>query len=265
MKNKIKVLLLLLSIVLVMCPLTACGGDGGDDTGAGTGTGTETEASSETENDDKIEGSGITSVCRVTETDIEVCYGNGYPGASEPRSMFFTVTDEEGKEYKFDLDYGYGGAIFFDDMLTLKLLEPIPVGEEAPTLTLTYKEESFDVPYEAYYKYEYTSSCGMTIKGSRTLIRGMETLERAGEMVDTLLSESPEIAKQMVDVGAQLVIFGKGEHAYYIPEHRGDYDEAMLYVEGFGGYTCSITESNVWHWTASNPDTPDSSYHTAMQ
>ncbi len=260
MKNNLKVLIFILSLFIVICSFAACGGD---DDGSDSVNTTDTDAATETEAADKKEGSGITSVKRVTETDIEVYYGDGYPGSSDPRSTFFSVIDADGNEYDFDLDYGYGGAIFFDDMLTLKLLEPIPVGDGAPVLTLTYKEEAFDVPYEAYYKYEYTSTCGITIKGSRTLIRGMETLERAGEMVDTLLSKSPEIAQQMIDVGAQLVVFGKGEHAYYIPEHRGDYDESMLYVEGFGGYTCSITESNIWHWTSSNPDSPDPSCYTA--
>lgn len=261
MKTKFNLIILILSLAVIIGSFASCsGGDGaGDD--SGTGAVSDTDTGTETENaGDEGEKSDIVSAKRVSATDVEVYYSDDYSG-SDPRTMFFDAFDAEGNEIKFDLDYGYGGAVFFDNMLTLKLATPVE-GDE--TITIVHKEVTYEAPYEAYYKYEYTTpECGITIVGSAKLIRGMETLERAGEIVDQMLANCPDVVTQMKASGIKLAIYGKGEHAYYILEHRGDYDASMLYVEGFGGTTCSITESNVWHWTAANSDSPDPDYYTA--
>ena len=80
-------------------------------------------------------------------------------------------------------------------------------------------------------------------------------------MIDMMLSKSPDIVAQMIAGNAQLAVYGNGETAYYIPEHRSSYDATMRYVEGFGGYTSSITESNIWHWRDGN-EGPEKSYKT---
>lgn len=257
MKKTLKAVILLLAMMLVLVPFTACGDGEPDDTESTPADTTNAE----------IEGDGgenkpvtyIESARRINETDIEVIYSKDFTG-SDPRALMFTVTADGGDRLSYNLDYGYGGAIFFDNILTLVLEEPVADGAE---VKLEHDGVVFDVPYEPYYQYECVAECGVPVYGSRALIRGEETVKRAAEMIDTLLSESPEIAEQMVESGAKLAVFGKGEHAYYIPEHRGGYDESMLYVEGFGGITSSITESNVWHWHSGNSDTPDASYTTA--
>ncbi len=261
MKRKINLTVLILALLLVIASFASCGGDDGAETGAGTGTATDTESGTETENaGDEGEKTFIVSAKRVSATEVEVYYSDDYDGG-DPRTMFFDAFDAAGNEIKFDLDYGYGGAVFFDNMLTLKLATPVE-GDE--TITIVHKEVTYEAPYEAYYKYEYTTPvCGITVVGSAKLIRGMETLERAGEIVDTMLKNCPDVVAQMKASGLKLAIYGKGETAYHILEHRGDYDKEMRYVEGFGGITCSVTESNVWHWTASNPDSPDPDYYTA--
>lgn len=244
-----------MATLLVLIPFTACGD--GEPEDSDTDAGDTVESAAKDEGDSEKTETYIESVRRINATDIEVYYSSDYSG-SDPKALKFTVTADGGDKLSFNLDYGYGGAIFFDNLLTLELAEPI---EGDADVKLVYGGVTYDVPYEPYYQYEYVSECGVPVYGSRTLIQGEETVKRAAEIVDTLLSSSPEIAEQMVASGAKLAVFGKGEHAYYIPEHRGGYDKSMLYVEGFGGITCSITESNVWHWRSDT--TPDKSYTTA--
>ncbi len=244
-----------MAMLLVLIPFTACGD--GETEDSDTDAGDTVESTAKDEGDSGKTETYIESVRRINATDIEVYYSNDYSG-SDPKALKFTVTSDGEDKLSFNLDYGYGGAIFFDNLLTLELAEPV---EDDADLKLVYGGVVYDVPYEPYYQYEYVSECGVPVYGSRALIQGEETVKRAAEIVDTLLSSSPEIAEQMVAGGAKLAVFGKGEHAYYIPEHRGGYDKSMLYVEGFGGITSSITESNVWHWRSDT--TPDKSYTTA--
>ncbi len=258
MKITRKIASVLLSLVLLLMLFTACdaGSDADTDTSDTSGeSNTSDTGTSDTDSAD-TKDSSIASVRRINGTDIEVTYLDA--PKSDPRALKFTVKSN-GEKQSYNMDYGYGGAVYFDGMLTLSLETALPEDAE---VTLTYDGVTFDVPYEPYYQYEYISESGIPVRGSRAMLQGEETVKRAAEIIDLMLSESPEIAEQLVRSGAQLVIFGKGEHAYYIPEHRSGYDEAMLYVEGFGGTTCSVTESNIWHWVSGNTG-PDSSYKTA--
>lgn len=265
MKNKFRIFALFLVFVLVMMPLASCGGDTqSDDTTTGTSDSTDTsvETSADTEEPAADISSQIEYIRRINATDIEIQFNDSYTGSENPRSSLFRVSGPDGERLSYNLDYGYGGAIFFDNMVTLSLAEPIPTDDTAPALTLTYEDVEFDIPYDPYYKYEYIAECGIPVRGSGALLLGEETVKRGAELIDMMLADSPEIAEQMVSVGAQLVVYGNGETAYHIPETRSSYDETMRYVEGFGGITCSITESNIWHWRDGN-EGPEASYKTA--
>ncbi len=255
MKKTVKALTAVLALMLLLASFAACTDGTPDDTLPPDTSNSGTDAPETDEPDAK--GSNIASARRINGTDIEVFFVDA--PESDPRALKFKV-EADGKKLSYNMDYGYGGAIYFDGMLTLSLLEPLA---DDVKLTITYEDATCEVPYDPYYKYSYTAKCGIPVYGSRALIDGENTVKRAAEIVDAMLSESPEVSAQMVSVGAKLVIFGKGEHAYYIPEHRDGYDKSMLYVEGFGGYTCSITEANVWHWHDGNPSPIDKSYKTA--
>ncbi len=257
MRKMLKTLAFVLSALFVLMSFAACGNDEPKDTDPAD-TADTTADTPETDKGEDENETYIKEVRRINGTDIEVLYSNAYTG-KDPRALKFAVK-LDGEKQPFNLDYGYGGAIFFDHMLTLSLAEPLP---EDAVLTLEHEGNTYDIPYEPYYLYEHKAECGIPVYGSRALIDGENTVKRAAEIIDDMLSESPEIVSQMIASGAKLAVFGKGEHAYFIPEHRGGYDEEMLYVEGFGGITCSITESNVWHWHSGNPSPIDKSYNTA--
>ncbi|MBE6887217.1 MAG: hypothetical protein E7484_02210 [Ruminococcaceae bacterium] len=204
----------------------------------------------------------VEKAIRINATDVEIYFADGYTGSSKPDVKQFAVTDSKGNSVQLSHGYGYGGGVFFDNMLTLRLAANFAEGDGAETLKLTYNGNKYDVPYDAYYKYSTVADCGVTVKGGRTLIQPEKTLARAAEMVDVLLSESQFLADKMVESGCFLAVYGPDEHAYYIPEHRTSYDPKMLYVEGFGGTTCSITEANVWHWLETTQDKPRADYFT---
>ena len=64
-------------------------------------------------------------------------------------------------------------------------------------------------------------------------------MKRAGEIVDIMLSTSPEIAAQMVKSGASFAYMERVECCFFLYlEHRSGYNPRSLYVEGFGGITC---------------------------
>lgn len=199
---------------------------------------------------------------RINATDVEICFADGYTGTDKPDVTQFVITDDEGNNVEINRDYGYGGGVFFDNILTLRLVQSFAEDDSAETLKLTYNGKNFDVPYDAYYKYSTIAQCGVTVKGGRTLLLPQETLARAAEMVDILLSESPQLAAKMVETDCFLAVYGPDEHTYYIPEYRESYDEAKLYVEGLGGRPCSITEANVWHWLEKTEDKPREDYFT---
>lgn len=203
----------------------------------------------------------VEKAIRINESDIEIYFADYYTGSKTPDTSPFVLKSADGTELAKSSTYGGSGSVFFDNILTVHL--ETPVTDTETVLTLEYNGDKFEVPYDAYYKYEKVAKCGVYVKGGRTLLLPEETLTRAAEMVDVLLSESQFLADKMKESGCFLAVYGPDEHAYYIPEHRGSYDPNMRYVEGFGGTTCSITESNVWHWLATTEDKPREDYYTA--
>ncbi len=203
----------------------------------------------------------VTHARRINSRDVEIYFDGDFEFGHAPKLEEFTVSLNG---FPLELERGYSrhGTVHFCRMTTFRLRERLPEGEDSPVITVTYKGKSVDAPFEDYYKYKLITKSGVTVKGSDKLILGEKTIERAGELVDIQLSASPEIAKQMVASGASLSVFGKGENAYHIPEHRSGYHVDSLYVEGFGGIACSITESNVWHWHPENDSRPDPDYTT---
>ncbi len=204
----------------------------------------------------------VTKARRINQRDIEIYFDRDFETGTDPKPEEFELT-LDGQPLSIEKRYGFGhGKTHFCRMTTLRLTSPLPTGDDAPTVKVTLGGKEYDAPFEDYYKYRMVSKSGVPVNGSATLLWGMKTVERAAEMVDIQLSQRPDIAAQMVNSGASLAIFGKGECAYHIPEHRESYQVGSLYVEGFGGTTCSITECNVWHWHNENSDRPDPEYTT---
>ena len=203
----------------------------------------------------------VTRARRINERDIEIYFDGDFEFGAEPKTEEYTVS-QDGTPLALEERYGRDGHVHFCRMTTLRLRERLPVDGAAPTVTVTLRGKEYAAPFEDYYKYKLTTKSGVTVKGSDALILGMKTIERAGELVDIQLSACPEIAAQMVESGASLSVFGRGECAYHVPEHREGYEVGSLYVEGFGGIACSITECNVWHWHRDCETRPDPNYTT---
>lgn len=97
--------------------------------------------------------------------------------------------------------------------------------------------------YEPFYRQEIRLDCGVRVLGSKNA--DPAAMEKAREMLEAIL-DSPAMARRMGSAGCMLGIYGKDEIAYDIPEHRFEYDERYLYVEGFGGpLLASIRDANV--------------------
>lgn len=200
------------------------------------------------------------SARRINDRDIEVYFDGDFEFGHAPETSEFSIT-VNGTDAQLEDRYGYGGNVHFCRMTTLRLRDRLSC-DNTDTVQVAYKDVVLPVPFEDYYKYKIISKSGVPVKGSAALIWGEKTVARAAEIVDIQLSASPAIAAQMVESGASLCIFGRGENAYHIPEHRSGYHVGSLYVEGFGGITCSITEANVWHWHHENDSRPDLNYST---
>ncbi len=200
------------------------------------------------------------SARRINDRDIEIYFDGDFEFGRAPKTEEFTVT-KNGESVILEERYGRHGNVHFCRMTTLRLRERIDE-DTSDEIAVTYKNVTLPCPFEDYYKYRVMTKAGVPVKGSAKLIWGEKTVARAAEIVDVQLSASPEIAAQMAASGASLCIFGPGENAYHIPEHRSGYHVSSLYVEGFGGITCSITESNVWHWHVENESRPDPAYTT---
>lgn len=105
------------------------------------------------------------------------------------------------------------------------------------TITLTKAD------YVPYYTQERTLDCGVKVLGSEKA--RTEAVDKAKEMLEVILAV-PEVANRMGQKGCVLAVYGEGEIAYDIPEHRFTYEESGLYVEGFGGTgLASIRDANV--------------------
>ena len=124
----------------------------------------------------------VEKAIRINATDVEIYFADGYTGTDRPDVTQFVIKDNKGDRVELSQGYGYGGGVFFDNMLTLRLAESFAEDDTAQKLKLTYNGKKYDIPYDAYYKYSTVADCGVTIKGGRTLIQPDKTLARAAEM-----------------------------------------------------------------------------------
>ncbi len=99
------------------------------------------------------------------------------------------------------------------------------------------------VTYEPHYTQVVTGKSGVMIKASKKV--QADTLVKAAELVDIMLEKIPQVAKELQKRNVFLSIFGIGESAYDVPEHRMGYLLATRPVEGFGGDVASVSEANV--------------------
>ncbi|MEY8392835.1 InlB B-repeat-containing protein [Lachnospiraceae bacterium 45-W7] len=140
---------------------------------------------------------------------------------------------------------------------TIRLSQPIQNLENLPEIEVTIKgnkiknksgtaaaEQTVKVSeYEPFYQKEITLDCGVKIFGTAKVRE--EAMTKAEAMLKVILANKT-VAERMGKQGCMLGIYGEGEIAYDIPEHRFEYDEAYLYVEGFGGtQLASIKDANV--------------------
>lgn len=132
---------------------------------------------------------------------------------------------------------------------TLPKIEVKIAGNSIRNAAGTYMPEQTVIvdTYEPLYQQEAKLDCGVRVLGTKKV--RPEAVTKAAEMLEVILA-NPEVAKRMGDAGCMLGIYGEGEIAYDIIEHRYSYDENYLYVEGFGGtQLASIKDANVLRLT----------------
>lgn len=163
-----------------------------------------------------------------------------------------------------------------DHKTTIRLSEPVTNLTNLPEIKVTIKGDKIrsksgvSVPeqtvavtkYEPFYQKEITLDCGVKIRGTANVRQ--DAMTTAESMLKVILANK-EIAERMGNAGCMMGLYGEGEIAYDIPEHRYTYDEAYLYVEGFGGtQLASIKDANVLRLKTGNYTTgyPDESILT---
>ncbi|MBI0105190.1 hypothetical protein [Bifidobacterium polysaccharolyticum] len=101
------------------------------------------------------------------------------------------------------------------------------------------------------WHYQYTQftncRCGIPIESSDDVKHHTRLL--AADLIDTMLSASPQVAQTMITEGARVAIYGLHEDVYDIPEHRGGAQIMDRPVEGYGGMIgdpiTSISAANI--------------------
>ena len=207
---------------------------------------------------DKVqeEAPAITEAKLITDRLIELDWNQDVTGADEKASFQVMVNGQEAELN----DYGYNagnGALYFDQMTTLELKD-VPAEDAQITVQVVGNvtnelneaadtEEVYTVEVAPFYTQFVQADCGITVKSSDAV--EPSTLQAAADMVDVMLSERSDVAEKMIENGAELAVYGQGESAYSIPEHRATYDPDMYYVEGYGGMVgnpvASIYDANV--------------------
>ena len=175
---------------------------------------------------------------------------------------YWCFEDAGNYEYKGVVYYNTKNSFYPDNpdcpKTTLRLAEPITNLNSLPEIKVTIKgnkvkgrlsdtyvpEQTITVnDYVPFYQKERTLNCGVKVVGTAK-VRD-EAMDKAAEMLEVLLAKQ-DIANRMGSAGCMLGLYGEGEIAYDIPEHRFEYDENYLYVEGFGGtQLASIRDANV--------------------
>lgn len=207
---------------------------------------------------------------------VESQYENDRPVKQE-QNYSITVDGAEKEIYydyyfweEYNVGTEYKGVVYYNERnsnypenpdipkTTIRLREPISDLNNLPEIKVTVKgnkvkaktsgayvpEQTISVKdYAPYYQKERTLGCGVKVLGSAKVQD--DAMDIAKEMLEVLLANEA-VAKRMGDAGCMMGLYGQGEIAYDIPEHRFDYDENYLYVEGFGGtQLASIRDANV--------------------
>ena len=198
----------------------------------------------------------VSEAKRITDRLIELDWNQDVTGADEKSSFKVMVNGQEAALN----DYGYNagnGALYFDQMTTLELKE-VPAQDAQITVQVVGSvtnemgeaadtETVYAVVAAPFYTQSVKADCGITVKSSDAVEKS--TLQAAADIVDVMLSARSDVVEQMIENGAELAVYGKGESAYSIPEHRATYDPDMYYVEGYGGMVgnpvASIYDANV--------------------
>jgi len=94
-----------------------------------------------------------------------------------------------------------------------------------------------------YFTQLYISQTGIKIYAVKDI--KLESLQKAGRMVDLMLNKRRDIANTITEKEGGLSILAYGEHAYMQPDLRFEYNPKYLYVEGFGGEVAQCTECNL--------------------
>lgn len=207
----------------------------------------------------------------INSTDMELYWNQEVTGADEDVNFSITVDGKENKIYSYTWDgyYTERGIVYYNPKssenpdgfdtpkTSIRLTDPIEDLNNLPDIQVTVAGDKIKSrsgayapqqvitvdTYEPFYQQEIIMDCGVKILGSENV--KPEAMTKASEMLEVILAND-EIAKRMGNYGCMLGLYGDGEIAYDIPEHRFEYDEAYLYVEGFGGtQLASIKDANV--------------------
>ena len=189
---------------------------------------------------------------------IEVYWNTQMRGADDEKNFKVYFEGEEIPLVHWRLidDWGYGTVYQKEHLRTTISLEKEVDVEKADKIVLCVSDKvtdlmdvsvpadkKWEVTYEPHYTQEFTGKCGVKVRASKRV--KADTLEKAAELVDIMLEKIPQVAAKLQERNVFLAIFGIGENAYDVPEHRMGYLLATRPVEGFGGEVASVSESNV--------------------
>ncbi|WP_050697348.1 glycoside hydrolase family 97 catalytic domain-containing protein [Anaeromassilibacillus senegalensis] len=198
----------------------------------------------------------IVKASLITDKLVELKWNQDVKGA-DAKSSFTVLVNGEPAELN---SYGYtagNGALYFDRMTTLELknapaeganIQVRVTGEVTNELGVAADADAVYIVIDApFYTQSVQAKSGVTVKSSDAV--EPSTLQAAADIIDVMLEKRSDVASAMLANGAALAVYGKGESAYSIPEHRATYDPDMYYVEGYGGMmgnpVASIYDANV--------------------
>lgn len=214
----------------------------------------------------------------INSRDIELYWNQEVTGAGTGDDDNFSVTvdgvDNPIYFYSYtweeeDYTYTEEGIVYYNKKTSIRLENPI---DKIERMSETEKlKDCYDLPdiqvtvkgnvvknadgvyadetkvavdeYRPFYQKLRALECGVKIFGAETVSE--TAMDKAKEMLEVILSNQA-LAERMGSQECMLGIYGDGNIAYDIPEHRYTYDENYLYVEGFGGtQLASIRDANV--------------------
>lgn len=274
--KKLMAALLAAAMLIVPCGMDVRAADAGsstEDTGSSTGdAGSSTGDTGSSTGDEGTTTTApkITKAVLINSRDIELYWSEDVTGADTESNFSITVDGKENKIYSYtweEYNYTEKGIVYYNQKTSLRMTDEITnlttlpeikvtvAGDKIKNSAGTYAPEQVITVdnYDAFYQKEITLDCGVKILGTKVV--SDEAMSKAEEMMKIVLANE-EVAKRMGDAGCMLGIYGEGQIAYDIPEHRYDYDENYLYVEGFGGtQLASIKDANVLRLTTGSYQT----------